>query len=279
MPTVNHAFAAPATPRRISRFALQPVSARACALFLAATTFSGAARAAESAGATVFRSGSAQTALVELYSSEGCSSCPPAEAWLNRLGALPGLWSAFVPVALHVNYWDRLGWRDPWASAEFTERQRTYARVWRSDSVYTPAVVLNGQEWRAWSGHRAIPRATANPGVLTARSTDGLRWEIEFAPTKAPGSFTASVALLSRELDSDVRAGENQGRRLHHDFVAVSLVTVPLAKSGNTFRGEAVLSRERAPRGGPIALAAWVTSAGEITPLQAVGGDLPATSR
>jgi hypothetical protein len=278
MPALNLVTAL-AKPRRISRFALQPVSARACALALAAVAFASAARAADSAGATVFRSGPAQTALVELYSSEGCSSCPPAEAWLNRLGALPGLWSAFVPVALHVNYWDRLGWRDPWASAEFTDRQRAYARAWRSDSVYTPAVVLNGQEWRAWSGRQAIPRATTNPGVLTARSSDGIRWEIEFAPTNTLGPLAASVALLSRGLESDVRAGENQGRRLRHDFVAVALVSVPLVKSGNIFRGEAVLSRERAPHGGSVALAAWVTTAGEIAPLQAVGGDLPAKRR
>ncbi len=228
---------------------------------------------------TAFRSGPAQTALIELYTSEGCSSCPPAEAWLNRLGSQPGLWSAFVPVAMHVNYWDHLGWRDPWALREFTDRQRAYARAWQSDSVYTPALVLNGREWRAWSGHKEIPRSTANPGVLTARSIDGVRWQIEFAPVGAHKEFEASVALLSRRLESNVRAGENRGRRLQHDFVVAALVRVPMKKFGNAFQGEASLTSDRIPQGGLSALAVWVTSPGQLAPLQALGCDLPSAGR
>ncbi len=187
---------------------LPPIPARIqaglAALLLAGITPS-LVRAAEAG--LEFRGGPTRTALVELYTSEGCSSCPPAEAWLNRLGSLPGLWSEFVPVAMHVNYWDHLGWRDPWASRELTERQRAYASSWRSNSVYTPALVLNGQEWRAWSGHRDIPRSTENPGVLTARSNGGVRWQIEFSPAEFPRAFEASVALLSRRVESNVRAG------------------------------------------------------------------------
>jgi hypothetical protein len=68
-------------------------------------------------------SGTTQTALLELYSSEGCSSCPPAEAWMASLRDAPGLWRDFVPVVFHVAYWDRLGWRDRFASEQFTQRQ------------------------------------------------------------------------------------------------------------------------------------------------------------
>ncbi len=239
-----------------------------------------AAPATPAAGAEiVFQSGPAQTTLVELYTSEGCSSCPPAEAWLNGLGKRAGLWSEFVPVALHVNYWDHLGWRDPWASRQFTERQRAYARLWRSDTVYTPGVVMNGAEWRAWSGLTAFPRSTRNPGVLTARSADGSRWQIEFAPEVSRGEFGVSVAWLSRGLESNVRSGENRGRRLQHDFVAVGLVTVPLRRDGAKFLAEAAILSERGPVIGPRALAVWVTAAGELAPLQAVGGDLPVARR
>ena len=99
----------------------------------------------------VFQSSESQVSLVELFTSEGCSSCPPAEKWLSDLKAAPGLWKHFVPVAFHVDYWDYLGWRDPWASKAFSDRQRAYAQLWRGDSIYTPGFVLNGQEWRSWS--------------------------------------------------------------------------------------------------------------------------------
>src|SRR5437867_2256011 len=83
-----------------------------------------------------FQSAREQTALIELYTSEGCSSCPSAETWLSRLKESPGLWKDFVPLAFHVDYWDYLGWRDLWASKSFSDRQRAYAKQWRSDSIY-----------------------------------------------------------------------------------------------------------------------------------------------
>src|SRR5271165_2157908 len=93
-----------------------------------------------------FQSIGKQTALIELYTSEGCSSCPPAETWMSRLKESSGLWKDFVPLAFHVDYWDYLGWRDPWGKRVFSDRQQAYAQSWRSDSVYTPGFVLNGRE-------------------------------------------------------------------------------------------------------------------------------------
>src|ERR1700752_1309825 len=85
-----------------------------------------------------FQSGEKRVAFVELFTSEGCSSCPPAEQTLSKLTTHPPFWKAVVPVAFHVNYWDHLGWKDRLASIEFTQGQRTYASDWRSDPVYTP---------------------------------------------------------------------------------------------------------------------------------------------
>ena len=73
----------------------------------------------------IFKSSERRTALLELYTSEGCSSCPPAETWLSRLTDSPGLWKDFVPIGFHVDYWDHLGWRDKWGSKAFSERQQT----------------------------------------------------------------------------------------------------------------------------------------------------------
>src|SRR5438034_11825938 len=88
--------------------------------------------------ATTFESGETQSTLIELFTSEGCSSCPPAEKWLSVLKSNPDLWKKIIPVAFHVDYWDRLGSRDRLAKPEFTSRQPRYAAAWGGDSVYTP---------------------------------------------------------------------------------------------------------------------------------------------
>lgn len=130
-----------------------------------------------------FQSATNRTALLELFTSEGCSSCPPAEAWLSRLKSDARLWKDFVPVAFHVDYWDYLGWRDPFGTAGYSERQRTYAAHWKSRSVYTPGFVLDGKEWRGWFSRDELPRASSQPtGTLTASSNDGKQWSLRFEP-------------------------------------------------------------------------------------------------
>ncbi|MCB1738986.1 MAG: DUF1223 domain-containing protein, partial [Gammaproteobacteria bacterium] len=102
-------------------------------------------------------SGPRQVALLELFTSEGCSSCPPADRWLSGLIDDPRLWRELVPVAFHVDYWDYLGWPDRFASREFSRRQRDHARSGGLSQVYTPGVVLNGAEWRGWHRGRPLP--------------------------------------------------------------------------------------------------------------------------
>jgi len=137
----------------------------------------------------VFESPERQTALLELFSSEGCSSCPPAESWLSQLKQKPELWSDFVPVAFHVDYWDYLGWRDKWASQQFSDRQRDYAQAWGSDSAYTPGFVLNGKEWRSWFGLRNVPTGSQTKvGVLRIVSEDANHWSVSFVPSSAGAS-------------------------------------------------------------------------------------------
>ena len=218
-----------------------------------------------------FQSSTVQTALLELYTSEGCSSCPPAEAQLSRLKKSNGLWKDFVPVAFHVDYWDYLGWRDPWASAEFSDRQRAYAQLWRSDTVYTPGFVLNAKEYRDW-GRKEGPAPSGIPvGVLTATSSDTTRWQINFAPTSAGADFEVHAALLANGLVSDVKAGENRGRRLNHDFVALTLASAALVRQGNSLRGEVHLDSRPQPSNN-LALAVWITKKGRLEPIQATGG-------
>src|SRR5580765_4331045 len=128
----------------------------------------------------LFESVDRKATLLELFTSEGCSSCPPAESWLSRLKESPGLWKEFVPVAFHVDYWDYLGWRDPWSSKTFTDRQHAYANAWRSDSVYTPGFVFNGKEWRAWARSKSVPSTAVISGLLKVTSADLKNWDVSF---------------------------------------------------------------------------------------------------
>lgn len=217
-----------------------------------------------SAAPREFSSGPGRTHLIELFTSEGCSSCPPAEAWLAGLDKAPGLWRDFVPVAWHVDYWDRLGWKDRFASHEHTRRQHAYAEVWRSRTVYTPCVVLDGAESaavatlpRAGPGEGGLLRATYESGVVT----------VSFAPPR-PGDYEVHAALLSSNLATSVTAGENRGRTLRHGFVA-------RATAQGAIRDGAARLTLTSPAIEPsarLALAVWVLRRGQLTPLQATGG-------
>ncbi|MCB0357206.1 MAG: DUF1223 domain-containing protein, partial [Bdellovibrionales bacterium] len=87
-----------------------------------------------------------QVHLLELYSTQSCSSCPPAQEWVSKLKNSNQLWQKFVPIVFHVDYWDYLGWKDPYSQPQYSARQRQYAKEWQSSSAYTPMLVIDGQE-------------------------------------------------------------------------------------------------------------------------------------
>jgi hypothetical protein len=222
----------------------------------------------------VFESGPKKVQLLELFTSEGCSSCPPAEASLSRLVNDSRLWREFVPVAFHVDYWDRLGWKDPFASVEWTKRQQIYAENWKAETVYTPEFVLNGREWRSAN----VPSANeGSPGVLKIVKSGDDTLAVNFERSNGTsGEFEVYLARLGFGINVNVRAGENNGRSLRHDFVVLSLAHDKIGSGRKELHlAPAPQSLSRPER---TALAAWVTYAGDITPRQATGGWLPDTS-
>jgi hypothetical protein len=246
-------------------------------LFLLASgaAMASAARAEE----TLLQSRASHAALVELYTSEGCSSCPPADAWLSRWRTSPRLWTDTVPVGFHVDYWDNLGWRDRFASAAYTARQRELAAQWGASTVYTPGIALDGREWEDWRRANPETKSPVAPsgrevGVLSVRIRDGGRTAtVTFQPkSRAGAARECSVALLGFGLSSAVQAGENRGRRLRHDFVALSWerkLLKPVAGGAQ----EAVFQLPAPPRdSAALAAAAWVTTPGAPDVEQAVGG-------
>lgn len=218
-----------------------------------------------------FKSGETQVALVELYTSQGCSSCPPAEAWLGRLKEHDGLWTRVVPVAFHVDYWDRLGWPDPFASSRFTQRQRQFAARFQEGRVYTPNFAVNGREWRGFfRGEQLDIASAAKPGILEAKIESG-RIAVHFSSSDTTsGLLEANWAVLAVDLSTAVRAGENSGKKLPQDFVALGHEVAAMERAEGSYRASGSFAVPAV--GGRLALAVWVTRAGSTEPLQAVGG-------
>lgn len=215
-----------------------------------------------------FQSAPVKTHLLELFTSEGCSSCPPAEVWLSGLKDAARLWRDFVPMAFHVDYWDNLGWRDPYAARAWTARQYQYASQWKSGSVYTPGFVLDGAEW---SNRSALPKATETSGVLKINVASAEDVTGSFAPAKvANAPFELHVARLGFGLTTDVKAGENNGRKLRHDFVVLALDSAKMLGDKTKIHLSAPSIPVRSDS--REAMVAWVTAVGAFEPIQAVGG-------
>ncbi|MGI9336002.1 MAG: DUF1223 domain-containing protein [Gammaproteobacteria bacterium] len=273
MPTLISPLSPPST---MTGFSLFRATARPVAAFLAAAaTALGAwmpAHATEPE-VQVFVSGAARVTLLELYTSEGCSSCPPADRWLGQLRADPRLWRELVPIAFHVDYWDYIGWPDRFATAEYGTRQQVYRAQGHLRTVYTPGLVVGGREWRGWFSNPTLElNAAPAAGSLEVRAS-GRTVVAEFNPGRpfdhAP---ILNVALLGFDLHTPVKAGENRGRKLEHQFVVLGYARVPMdAGASGTLSAATELPAPSAesPR---LALAAWVEQANDQTPLQAVGG-------
>lgn len=184
----------------------------------------------DSFGANTTPSSGADFALVELFSSEGCSSCPPADASVAALPERVGSRDVFV-IAWHVDYWDSLGWPDPYAAHEYTQRQYAYAKYFGSSGVYTPELVLDGAEYTgaramlehaiAGAAHKTATMSLAIDGV-TGRTVS-----VRFDAHEAPSNARLVIVLTERGVVSRVTAGENTGRTLSHEHVARAMKVAP----------------------------------------------------
>jgi hypothetical protein len=177
------------------------------------------------------KSGEFTAALVELYTSEGCDSCPPADRWLSGLGkAYPP--SRVVPLSLHVDYWDYIGWKDPYAKSAFSSRQRKLTQLQKLAFVYTPQVMLQGKDFRGWGSGAfddAVSRVNAQKAKarlelkLTALTTAmiGVEATAELLEPSQKADAALYLAAYENKLSSAVTAGENRGHTLDHDHVVL----------------------------------------------------------
>jgi hypothetical protein len=214
------------------------------------------------AGECSATSGARRVPVLELYTSEGCDSCPPADRWVTGLSARGLTPERVVTLAFHVDYWNHLGWTDPYARAEFSARQRAAARRGGAGFVYTPQLLLNGKDYRRGLLHddivervAAINREPPAAAITLARKENGeasisASGQATMARSGRHASALAWLALYENKLTSQVLRGENRGRRLEHDFVVRELAgpyaidPQGMARLGHEFRTDRSWKRE-----------------------------------
>lgn len=230
---------------------------------------------AVTAESTVFRSAAEQTSLLELYTSQGCYSCPPAEDWLNDLTEYDSLWQKVVPIALHVDYWDYLGWKDVYALKDNQKRHYAYKFQGHTRGIFTPQMVMNGADWLTWrQGELPNFSTEKRPGELEVQLS-GNRVTVKFTRIAdseiASQPLRAHIALLGFGITTAIPSGENAGKTLQHEFVALSREQKSAHPVGGIYAWtfehlQSDHSREK------TAIAAWVSGTEDNVPLQATGG-------
>lgn len=190
--------------------------------------------------------------LVELFTSEGCSSCPPADEVLGQLARsqpVPG--ALVIALSEHVDYWNRLGWKDPYSSKLFSERQRAYAAAFRKSSVYTPQIVVDGRAELVGSDARGVRREIANAArepkleIAVSRGGTASSLRVRVAPAASLSKDARAevlLAIVENDLHSQVSRGENSGRRLSHTAVVRRLQAVGFIAGGRAFEKEIPLT-------------------------------------
>ena len=218
------------------------------------------------------KSGAQTIPLLELYTSEGCSSCPPADKWLSNLKLDA---NKVVPLAFHVDYWDYIGWKDKFSKAEYSDRQRKTAAFGGAGFVYTPQFTFNGRDFRGWDGSRLNQSvesslkqsARANLSLDAAKQVNGEILLKATAQAVKPVDIKNAdifIALYENKLVSQVNAGENNGRELKHDYVVRDLLGAYQLSNKNEFSKNITLPQEWKNRNAGAVIFVQDSRSGEI---------------
>jgi hypothetical protein len=170
--------------------------------------------------------------IVELFTSQGCSSCPPADELITVLSHDESLRGKVIPIAFHVDYWDHLGWRDPFSSRSWTQRQMSYVRQLRVNGAYTPQAIVSGRKELVGSKAASLANAIVEASHAQPFGTIALKAKREgnsiIADVHGAGGPSSDiiVALVQYDIPTPVKAGENQGRTIVNDAIVRSLQQV-----------------------------------------------------
>jgi len=220
-----------------------------------------------------FNSGEKKVHILELYTSQSCSSCPPADKWLNQLQHSNLLWNKVIPLEFHVSYWNHLNWKDIHSKDEFNDRQRHYDRL-NKTGVYTPQVLLNGVDYRKWRwmGHTYLNKESS-PGNLSVKYNKELgKAYVEFKPNSDNKNLICFGAEIKGGLVKDITSGENSGKTLKHEFVVKNLMSNKMITKDNRYVCEINIYDVGANK--KRAVAFWVADKSNLKIIQATGGRL-----
>lgn len=169
-----------------------------------------------------FKSSEKRVNIIELYTSQGCSSCPVADDWLNDLKDNKKLFNEFIPLAFHVTYWNFLGWKDTFSKDKFSKKQKDYSSFWNKRSVYTPQFITNGLEYRQWFTNKSLPKFKDKvTGILKVEVIkEHIKVDFEAINIKNQ-KIDINIAVLGFDYIVDITAGENKNRTLNHNFVVL----------------------------------------------------------
>ncbi|MEL0631735.1 DUF1223 domain-containing protein [Pseudoalteromonas carrageenovora] len=213
-----------------------------------------------------------KTTFLELYTSQGCSSCPPAERWISKLTDNEKLWTDLIPINFHVTYWDYLGWKDPFASTVFSKRQRTYKTLGKSRIVATPGFMVDGNGWQGWFYKQAIPETKANYLGNLHATINNSKIDIEYNTANTVydnnKDLAAHVALLGFGIETQIHSGENVGRKLKHDFVVIGYQQSSMSANHKLAAANLTLPHAVDVSPSKQALVFWVSKKDDPTPLQ-----------
>lgn len=222
-------------------------------------------------------SGINKVQVIELFSSEGCSSCPSAEKWLNSLKGSDLLWKHFIPVEQHVTYWDDLvwfgsSWKDPFASKKATERQRFYHSI-RRKGVYTPQLIVDGEISKSYN-MRKLKKSLPVGSLSVSFEKTSQKGSLIFKPIGRYKNLYCEGTYLLGGAVSKVKGGENKNESLAHEFISPVVTKVKAIQKDNSFSCDLTLSNQfvKLPFKSK-AIAFWIKSSGHKI-IQAVGGEL-----
>ncbi len=176
--------------------------------------------------------------VLELFTSEGCSSCPPADRLLPQLASID---SNIIPLSFHVDYWDHFGWKDPFSSAEFSERQRVYGEKFHLESIYTPQLIING-EYELVGSNRSVAETDIKKALKEKSEVQIAIEEVKRNENKLSVSChlegdwkqtNLTMALVQKHAEVKVKAGENSGSKLSHTNVVRSFIQKPAQQKMN----------------------------------------------
>ncbi len=221
-----------------------------------------------------FNSGENKIHLIELYTSQSCSSCPPAEKWISRFKGSRDLWKKYIPIAFHVSYWNHLSWVDTFSKESYSKRQRDYDNIIKA-GVYTPQILIDGKDFRKWRTIEDTPQleVSTSPGNLKVILDDKNKTaDFNFISLNTTKELHCYGAYIESGHSTEVISGENKGRKIDQDFIVRNLYEAKATKNGQHYSCRLNMHIKNIETKSEHSLVFWLINNETYEVVQATGG-------